>query len=75
MINKLRQTQKIYQDNPTNNTKKDWLETKQLYDISADEIEKIQKDFRDLKIHKHGNKSGKLLSHLTKEHYTPIKMY
>lgn len=39
MSDKLKQTQQTYKDNPTTKTKRDWIETKQLYDISAEDVE------------------------------------
>lgn len=75
IIDKLRQTQQTYQDNPTYKTKQEWVETKQQYDISADEVERLQKDLRDLRFHRHGNKVGKLLSYLTKEPHASIKIH
>lgn len=59
-------------NNPSQRAKKKKIEAKNYYNIKADEVEMIHKDNRDLLLHRFGNKPGKLLSYLTKEHYTPI---
>lgn len=63
--------QQEHQNNPSQKTKQEWIEDKNYYNIKADEVEMIHKDNRDLLLHRFGNKPGKLLSHLTKENFTP----
>lgn len=43
--------------------------------MSIDDKELINIDHRDLKLHKHGSKAGKLLSYLTKNKFNPIKIH
>lgn len=68
--NQLQNTQQEYQNTPCSRTKQDWIEAKRYYNVKA--VEAIFRDHRDLTLHRFVNKPGKLLSHLTKERYTPI---
>lgn len=68
----MRQAQITYQMNPTDDTKKDWLDAKRDFNMRADDKEMLYKDHRDLTMHKFGNKAEKLLSYLTKENFHSI---
>lgn len=62
----LRQTQQTLYGSNTPENRKAWQEAKRSFDLWADHQERIKGASFDLKLHKFGNKAGKLLARLTK---------
>lgn len=62
----LRQAQHTYQQSPTSPNRLFWLQAKEHLDYCQESYEQVKTNYASLRLHKFGNKAGKLLSHLTK---------